>query len=369
MALIGYTKTSDKTAGGADPSSFGRDGAVVLQAASLFLAGKIADNLGVMGQWTYTPFGGDDGLTSHSNVDNTELRFADRFIDASQDLIVGGFVNNNPTMQDVWNSTPAWGFPYVQSAFGAMPSASPALSGEFAQQSIGVGVYAYWNRMLYGEFSLYRTADGVFSFMKAGPLGVRFSDPAPYWRLALTHEWGANSAMVGTFGMVSKLYNDPNDTTSSTNRFRDIGLDAQYQYILDPHTVTAHFTWIQEHQDWGADQVAAGTNPSDTLKELKLKGSYSYLAKYGGSLAFLKLTGSTDAGLYPAADPLAGSANGSPASTAWIPELFWMPIQYTRIGLQYWYYSQFNGGSGNYTGMGRNARDNNMLFLYVWGVM
>jgi hypothetical protein len=369
MAVVGYTKTADKTAGGVDRSAFSRDGAVVLQSASLFLAGKVTDNLGIFSQWTYTPFGGDDGLTSHSNVDNTEIRFADRFIEQAYDLIVGGFVNNNPSLQDVWNSTPAWGFPYVQSAFGTMPVAAPMVAGGFAQQAVGGGAYLYWNQMVYGELSLYGTANGAFSVLRAGDLGTRFSKPAPYWRLALTHDWGAHTAMLGTFGMVSELHNDPTDTSSSTNRFRDIGFDGQYQYILDPHTVTAHLTYIQEHQDWGADQVAAGTNSRDTLTQFRLKGSYTYLAKYGANLAYQRGSGSADPALYNSGDPLTGSASGSPAYSVWIPEVFWAPVQYLRVGLQYWHYSKYNGASTDYTGMGRNAKNNDMAFFYLWGVM
>jgi hypothetical protein len=46
--------------------------------------------------------------------------------------------------------------------------------------------------------------------------------------------------------------------------------------------------------------------------------------------------------------------------------LFWMPIQYVRAGVQYTRYSKFQGASTNYDGNGRNARDNNSLFFYVW---
>jgi hypothetical protein len=47
-------------------------------------------------------------------------------------------------------------------------------------------------------------------------------------------------------------------------------------------------------------------------------------------------------------------------------EAFWMPIQYLRVGAQYTAYGRFNGASTNYDGFGRNARDNNTLFLYSW---
>ena len=57
---------------------------------------------------------------------------------------------------------------------------------------------------------------------------------------------------------------------------------------------------------------------------------------------------------------------GNPATRGWTYEAFWTPIQYIRIGAQYTAYSRYNGASTNYDGLGRNARDNNSLFLYVW---
>lgn len=366
MAVLGYTKTADKTNGGVDPAAFRRDGSGTLQSASVFLAGKVFDNLGVFSQWTYNPYSGDDGMTGHSTVDNTELRFADRLVDAHSDLIYGAFINNNPSLQDVWNSSSAWGYPYVQSAFGQLPGPSPLLAGGLAQGTVGGGAYLQWNQMVYGELSLYKTADGMFSFLRAGPLGNRFSNPAPYWRLALSHDWGAHNLMVGTNGISAKLHNDPNDPNSSVNKFVDTGFDAQYQYILDPQAISVHLSYLHEKQTWGSDQVAAGVNPSNTLKQFKLKAAYTYDAKYSASLAYQRGRGSNDAALYPAGDPLAGSANNSPNYSVWVPEIAWTPIQYVRVGLQYWRYGEFAGAGSNYSGLGRNAKDNNMAFLYVW---
>jgi len=50
----------------------------------------------------------------------------------------------------------------------------------------------------------------------------------------------------------------------------------------------------------------------------------------------------------------------------WTSEIFWMPIQYVRIGVQYTGYEKYNGASHNYDGAGRNASDNNSLFFYLW---
>jgi len=110
-----------------------------------------------------------------------------------------------------------------------------------------------------------------------------------------------------------------------------------------------------------------------------LKGSYIYRAKYGASLSYFKTTGSSDDTLYPGLQddgtgtgtmipiPITGSATNNPDTRGWIPELFWTPMQFLRVGLQYFKYDRFNGASTNYDGAGRNAKDNNTLFLYAWG--
>ena len=50
--------------------------------------------------------------------------------------------------------------------------------------------------------------------------------------------------MLGTSGMIARVYDDPLDTSdpSSVHRFTDLGVDAQYQYLLDPHSVTVRST-------------------------------------------------------------------------------------------------------------------------------
>ena len=45
---------------------------------------------------------------------------------------------------------------------------------------------------------------------------------------------------------------------------------------------------------------------------------------------------------------------------------FWRPLANFKIGVQYIVYTQFNGGTKNYDGFGRNAGDNNALMLFAW---
>jgi hypothetical protein len=43
-----------------------------------------------------------------------------------------------------------------------------------------------------------------------------------------------------------------------------------------------------------------------------------------------------------------------------------MPWQNLRLQAQYVAYSKFNGATTNYDGSGRNASDNNTLYLITW---
>ena len=72
----------------------------------------------------------------------------------------------------------------------------------------------------------------------------------------------------------------------------------------------------------------------------KLKGTYYYERKYGGTLAYFSTTGSADAGLYGTdAD---GNAR-TPNSNGYIVELDYLPIQNVRLMLQYTGYNKFDG--------------------------
>jgi hypothetical protein len=255
----------------------------------------------------------------------------------------------------------------------------------------GLNGYVYWNQTVYGELGLYRSATGGARFMSLG-VGrdsvIHVQGTAPYWRLALTHAWGAHNLMVGTAGMVSKVI-DPADPTQ-IDRYRDASLDAQYQYLLDPHAVTVQAVLARRHHsypDGVAGQASAfldangnalpPSNSVDTTNVARIKASYVWQAKYGGSLAFFNQTGTAnsllqDSGfdapgsLSPDSTRVTGNLTGSPAITGHTIEAFYTPVQNIRLGAQYTAYSRFNGAKINYDGFGRDAKDNNSLFLYLW---
>jgi hypothetical protein len=363
-----------------------RNNSAVFCCVSLFLAGKVTDNIGGFVQWTYDNLAttADGSLGGHSAIDNTDVRLAGKYSapgSGEPDWLYGLTLNNNPTVEDPWNSTPAWGFPFTASPLAQTPAAATLIDGGLAQQVAGVGVYAFWQKTLYGEVAAYRTANVAGNLLRAGtpyntPGGViTVNNFNPYWRFAYAHDWGPNSIMFGTYGMVANVFPDNLSTSTPTDRFRDIALDAQYQYITDPHTFTAQATYIWEKQSYNASypitqETGAGygagptpANPTDTLRTFKVKGTYYYERKYGATLAYFQTTGSADEGLYGTDD--SGNPR-TPNSNGYILEFDWVPIQNLRLLLQYTGYSKFNGASHNYDGTGRNARDNNTLFFDVW---
>jgi hypothetical protein len=164
-----------------------------------------------------------------------------------------------------------------------------------------------------------------------------------------------------------KRYVDNTNVTSGTDSFTDRGVDAQYQYITNPHTFTAQASYITERQEYRSSFAQGLTsNAVDKLDSFRIKGTYYYNHQYGVTVSHFSLGGSADATLYPAG-AVTGSANGSPNSRGNILELDYSPVQNLRLMLQYTAYDRFNGGSGGYDGATpRSPRDNNTLFFNVW---
>ncbi len=334
------------------------------QAFSLFYGGKIYDHIGAFIQGTY------DGVGNSVALDNTDIRFANKTTLGGKDLIYGLTVNNNPTVQDVWNSTPAWGFPAATSAVANTPAAATLIDGGLAQQVGGAGVYFYWNKLAYLEGTVYRTSvDGITQVFGAGTTTDTIVDGAvPYWRFVLQHDWDHHSLSAGTYGLVADVF--PGGVKGGpTDSFTDIAFDAQYQYIFNKHRLSLQTTWIHEKQNWDASFPAGGTaNPSDTLRTFRANVNYYYLSafgKIGGTVGYFSTTGDSDPVLYSPA-PVSGSGTGSPDSNGFIFQADYMPWKYGKFTLQYILYDKFNGAHTNYDGFGTNASFNNTIYLLAW---
>lgn len=408
MALLSASKVAN-TSKSDDPSAdFQKNDRPIFATGSVFLGGKITDNIGAFVQFTWDPYAittDSGGYKGTFTADNMDIRYADRLIGTNHDVIFGVSANNDPSVSDPWNTAAAW----MQYVPVPSPTSSQFIDGTSPYPGLaagsnvaGLSAYAFIDETLYLEAGDYRTAKGLASFMKWGLHDAdvtKLQGDNPYLRVALNHAWGASTLMVGMTRMATRIYDDPLDTSlpSSVHRYQDLALDSQYQYLLDPHAWTAQFVYTRQTHDYPASQVGqpvpfvdAHGNPlpltsaSDRTRLLRARLSYVYQARYGGSTSVFDLAGSTNtanitSGYDPntltiTSDPTAGAPStrvngnirGNPATRGATVEGFWMPVQNLRIGLQYTAYLRYNGARDNYDGFGRNARDNNSLFLYAW---
>ena len=366
MFQASYTSTKksvpDTQAGtGAVPAdALAKNGQVLFpQQASLFYAGRIAPNFGAFVQMTY------DGTAGSFGWDNTDIRYARA---ASDDFLWGISANNDLTVQDLWNTTPAWQSPFDQrSATAPAPGVSTLIAGGLVAAGVaGISVYGSWLDSVFVEFGAYHSAPAAAVIDSTSTNVVR--GLAPYWRLAYERQWGRSSWEVGAYGVDANMF--PGGGTAlagSTNRYRDWALDTQYQYIGDEHIISATATCIKERQSLDATYGAGmSSNPTDHLTTIRIGSSYYFQRKYGAALGYFSTTGSADATLYPGGTAVTGYANNIPDSKGWSSELDWVPYENTKFALQYTMYKKFNGGSSNYDGLGRSVRDNDTLYLLSW---
>jgi len=360
MVQLSYSQS--RGAGTNFAQNFPKDREAVIQQVSLFYNGKLSDHVGIFSQLTY------DGVEHHTSIDNVDLRYANHLDLSGHDLLYGFTLHNNPQVQDVYNTVSTWGFPFASSPAANAPAAAPLIES-LGQQVAGMGAYAMWRNTVYGEVTAYRTSNHVFSPLR---LGIERSTAAaldgynPYWRMAVQHDWdgGKHSAMVGTYGLIADVFPDNQLLTGPTDHFRDIGIDAQYQYITDRHRISGQLNYTRESVTWNPD--AQTSNRTDRLHAFRAKATYYFEKKYGVNLASFRIHGTADNGLYNTGDAVTGSGNGSPDSAGTILEFNYLPRRDIRFTLQFTHYSKFNGASHNYDGLGRNASANDTVYLLGW---
>jgi hypothetical protein len=117
MLQTSFTHTGQGQPGGATPH-FKDNNNVALDQLSLFYAGRIVPHVGAFVQGTY------DGVTGTAALDNVDIRAAMQGTVLGTDLIYGVSVNNTPTVQDLWNTTPARGFPCASSRLAPTPASA-----------------------------------------------------------------------------------------------------------------------------------------------------------------------------------------------------------------------------------------------------
>ena len=326
------------------------------QDISLFISGAWSTHIGSFLQVTYSTQ--DD----HFSMDNTDIRYAHKRQLAGKEWVYGVTLNNNPTVEDLWNSTPAWGFPFIASDVAPTPAAAPIIQGGLAQDVAGFGAYSMWNQHLYFAGSIYRSQHiGTPQPPSGQGFTINSRGVAPYWRLAWQQNGVKNNFMIGTYGI--HLKSSPQTITGLEDSYTDWAGDFQYDRTLGKDVFSLRGTYIRENSALLATAaLAAADRIAHHLHSFNANAEYHFGNRYSAAFGWFILSGTADSLLYAPAS-VSGSANGSPRSAGYIANFSVWPIQNLDLGVQYTGYTRFNGASTNYDAAGRNANGNNTVYL------
>ena len=327
------------------------------QDISLFLSGAWTTHVGSFLQVTYNTQ--DD----HFSMDNTDIRYAKLTKAGGKELVYGLDFNNNPTVEDLWNSTPAWSYPWIASDWAPTPNASPIINGSLAQDVAGFGAYGMWDNHLYVNGTVYRSQHVGSPLPNTGD-GATFNirGVAPYWRVAWQELTGTTQYAFGTYGM--HMRSTPNSISGPEDDYTDFGFDTQIDRTISRTNVLSfRGTYIRENSNLAASALLGAASPgSHHLNTVLTNAEYHFGNKYTGTFGWFGTTGTSDVVLYPPG-AVTGNFDGDPRGTGYIANFTYWPWQNLLLAFQYTGYTRFNGGANNYDGAGRNANSNNTIYI------
>lgn len=352
MIMGSFTNTQKDQKPGTLESGFNKNNNFTFDEASLFYAGRVYGKVGAFVQGTY------NGYEDILEMDNTDIRFADQLELFNLPITYGISLNNNPTVQDLWNTTPVWGFPYTGSGVAPGVGSSPLIDGGLGSQAGGATAYTMINNLLYLEAGAY----GSFSCNFQRGFGIPRADrialdsPAPYWRAALQHDWQGHYFSLGHYGMIADVCPERN-CNSGADKYTDVAVDATYQYLANPkHIFEVKTSYIYEDQKLTASGASLGAQ-NTYLNTYKFNAAYTFDQTYGLTFGYNKINGSHAADF------------SRPNSEYFTAELVYVPFGKNssaldpwlslRTSLQYIGYSQANG-------TGFAAQNNNTFMINGW---
>jgi hypothetical protein len=360
-----FTHTRDPQPGGA-ARWFAPNDNPALDQSSLYYAGRIDAHTGAFVELMY------DGVARLLQPGNIDVRHVRDFTLFNIDAVGGITLNNAPSVQDLWNSTPVWGFPYNRSPLAPTPGQAVLSDGALSQRMAGLGLYAMWSELLYTEITAYRgLGHDVLNATKVVPVtGAPGVDGfVPYWRVAVQKDLQRHFFQVGTYGLNANIFPGGNQSAGTADSYNDVAADATYQFIVNPKSVvsdmlSAHAVMIHEDQSLGASSRLLGTNGANTLDTFRADASYSFGATVTPTLQYFRTSGTADAVQF-------NTANGRPNSSGVVAEVAYVPwgkpdspIQFLnlRLAVQYIAYTEFDGTT-------HGASANNTLYLSLWGAL
>ena len=366
MAVASYLRTS-RDQPSPPPPHFGLNDDFAVDQVSLFLAGGLGSHFGGFAQVTY------DGVGRAWTWDNLDLRAVAPLTIKGKSVVLGASLNNNPTVQDPWNTLPAWGFPFTSSTLAPSPVGAPLISGALAQNTLGLTGYAWIDAALYIEAGAYASPGAsLLTHLGADPASPGDIDgAAPYARAAFQQTVGEHTLEAGLVFLQAGVFPGRDHSAGVSDRFTDVGVDASDHVALaNGDVLTFNARYIDERQTFRASRaLGLAANRHDSLRDFRADASYDWRGGIGARVQVFDTTGSADALLYsanrtarPDTSGLMLQIDGTPFGGAAQP----MRRLNLRAGVQYTIYARFDGAGANFDGAGRRASDNNTLRIFTW---
>ena len=371
MAVASWTHTKKDQE--PPPEHLSRNDNFVLDQASLFVAGGIGDHLGGFAQLvTY------DGVGRSWSWDNIDLRAVTNAKLFGEDTVLGVTLNNNPTVQDPWNTLPAWGFPFTDTKVSSTPSAGELIDGTLAANVVGLTGYGWIGHKFYAEGGGYLApSSGFLNFVGMDPTSPgSLHGIAPYGRIAYQADLAGGTFEAGVNILKAAIFPGRDRSSGFTDRYTDWGIDSSWQKSIGKgDLLTANVRFEHETGNLRASCALAlvgdGTDLDCAryhLNEWRGVVRYNWHNTVGFALSPFSITGSRNFNLY--------GGNGLPNSNGVMGQIDFTPWGAgnsplgtrfnARVGVQYTLYGKFNGRRHNYDLLGANAADNNALRVFTW---
>ncbi|MFL6726562.1 MAG: hypothetical protein ACJ8FS_08620 [Sphingomicrobium sp.] len=346
------------------PEHLNRNDNLVLDEAALFVAGGVGKHFGGFAEITY------EGVDRHAAWDNLDLRAVTTGKLFGSDATFGLSLNNNPTIQDAWNTLPAWGFPFTDTNVSGTPAAAPLIDDSLAQNVLGLAGYVWIDHRFYLEVGGYSSPSrGTLRFLGADP-----ADPgsirgaAPYGRIAYQAKVAGGTLEVGASALRTALFPGRDQSSGFADHYTDLGLDASWQNTIGASdTLSANFRYEHERASLRAScalgLLGTGDDPGCAryrLNELRAAVRYTWHDRLGVTISPFSIAGTRNFAAFENGSPNSNGVMGQVDYTLWPDSSSpFGPRFNARVGVQYTAYGKFDGRRSN-------ASDNDALRLFTW---
>ena len=348
MIQVQYSSTSTGANGVQSANGVNKNNQVMFPQMSIFYGGKIYGHVGAFIQVTYDSSDLPNGLTTtRIGSDNSDIRYANHTNFMGDNLIYGVSLNNAPTTQDVYASTPDWGYPWASSGVSDNAGIPGTQIGALAQGVVGLTAYAMYDNSIYLEAGGYQdggSRNGILknlTFNTGNDAGV--NGTAPYARIAFQKYVGPSFFMIGGYGM---KVNFSNSKTTKLDKYTDVAIDGEYQYMQGVNAIT-----VGVRNTWENQKLNASYNgQSGTLSSFSGYGSYVYNDKY-----------IADVGYHHTTSTGVAVQNSGGDSSNYIAELGYLPVPKIKVALMYEGFLKVKGKTD-----AADTSDYNTLTLGAW---